>query len=175
MAVTQPLVQGPEFARRAKAAEEVVAKLNSNNMDFAEAPEVFSQTASADVLAKEIAHIHDGKTMRRVGYLVMGGVGEQFNLMGNIPANSEFKIGGGDLIAEINRQLGTNGLQDLPEYRALGQTQQIEFYNYSNFFQLRDLVHWLVLHGAGCFPSTLELMVRAFAAATSSRTTCTGH
>ncbi len=109
-------------------------------------------------------HVHDGQRMTRLGYLVMGGVGEQFNLMGPIPANSQFRIGGGGIIREIHRQLGTKGLQEIPEFQELGRPEHIEFYNYSNFFQLRDLAHWLVLHGAGCFPSTLEIMVRHFAA-----------
>src|SRR6266498_882901 len=94
----------------------------------------------------------------------MGGVGEAFNLMGPIPADAEFKIGGGEVIDEVHRQLRTGGLEEVSEFRALGPLQDIQFFNYSNFFQLRDLVFWLVLHGAGCFPSTLEIMVRNFAA-----------
>lgn len=152
------------FARRVKEAEEVVAKLAANQWDFAAVPEVYATEAAADVVAKEIVHIHDGRRMTRVGYLVMGGVGTQFNLMGPIPADSEFRMGGGALVADINRQLGTRGLDELPEFRELGRPQQVEFFNYSNFYQLRDLVHWLVLHGAGCFPSSLEQMVRHFAA-----------
>jgi hypothetical protein len=164
MRITRPLVEGPEFAQRALEAEQVVARLVENNWDFAATPEVFSPAASADVLAKEIVHIHDGRQMTRLGYLVMGGAGEQFNLMGPIPANAQFRIGGDGLVREIHRQLKTKGLQELAEFRELGRPERVQFYNYSNFFQLRDLVHWLVLHGAGCFPSTLEIMVRHFAA-----------
>lgn len=163
MPVTRPSVEGPEFTRRVRQAEEIVARLAKNNWDFDKTPEVFAPQAMADVLAKEIVHIHDGQRMTRLGYLVMGGVGEQFNLMGPIPAHSEFRIGGDDLVGEINRQLRTRGLQDLPAFRKLGRPQPVEFFNYSNFFQLRDLIHWLVLYGAGCFPSTLEFMVRHFA------------
>lgn len=164
MLVTRPFVEGPEFARRVQEAEKVVTNLAKNKWDFAAAAEAFAPTSMADVLAKEIVHIHDGERMTRVGYLVMGGVGEQFNLMGPIPAHSVFKIGGENLLDEVNRQLGTKGLQEIPKFRKLGKPQQVEFFNYSNFYQLRDLIHWLVLHGSGCFPSTLETMVRQFAA-----------
>ena len=166
MTVNRSLVEGPDFVRSAKEAEAIVERLAENNWDFDAVPEVYSPTASADVLAKEIVHVFDGERMHRTGYLVVGGVGEQFNLMGPLPANSEFSICSGEIVTAINRHLGTNGLEDIPEFRelqALGPIQDVEFFNYSNFYQLRDLVFWLVLHRAGCFPSTLEIMVRAFA------------
>jgi hypothetical protein len=31
------------------------------------------------------------------------------------------------------------------------------------FYRLKDLVTWLLVHDAGCFPSTLEIIVRRFA------------
>jgi hypothetical protein len=55
-------------------------------------------------------------------------------------------------------------LRDLKEYCALGPVEEIEFYNYEVFYTLRDLAFWLVLHDAGSFPSSLEVMVRHIAA-----------
>jgi hypothetical protein len=163
MRVHRPSVEGPDFARIFEESEQVVTRLEAANWDFATVPEVFAQAASADVLAKQMVHIHDGQTVTRVGRLVMGGVGERFNLMGPIPPHSRFRLTRTDVLDEIDRQLGSHGLLDFDEFRALGPTQDVEFYNYSLLYNLRDFVRWLVLHQAGCFPSTLEFIVRFFA------------
>ncbi|HEX7975106.1 MAG TPA: hypothetical protein VF498_11910 [Anaerolineales bacterium] len=149
--------------QRVRLAEDVVRKLEANNWDFDSAPEIFAEKSQADVLAKEIVHIHDGQMMTRVGRLVMGGVGEMFNLMGPIPSNSTFKVTSTHLIDEINQQLGTEGLRELPEFRSLGTPERVEFFNYTNFYQLRDLVFWAILYGSGAYPSTFEHMARHFA------------
>jgi hypothetical protein len=163
MKLSDPSVEGPQFAKRIKAAEKIVRQLEASNWDFKANPKVFSKSASADVLAKEIVHIFDGKRITRIGTLVMGGVGEFFNLMGPIPAHSELRVTTPKIINDINAALGTKGLSEFKEFTQLGHPQTVEFYNYGIFYQLRDLIHWLVLHGAGCFPSTLEHMVRHFA------------
>jgi len=164
MALTRPSVEGPGFVQLVQKANEVVERLESHRWDFDKAPEVYAKTAAADVLAKEIVHMFDGMRVTRIGRLVMGGVGTHFNLMGPIPSHGEFKITDDTVVDDINQQLGTHGLLDLPEFRELGTPQKVEFYNYGLFYDLKDLVRWLVLHGAGCFPSTLESMVRHFAA-----------
>lgn len=88
MALRRPSVEGPEFAKLVKEAETTVQRLQANNFDFGKVPEIFSKDSAADVVAKEIVHIHDGNVMTRVGRLVMAGVGTHFNLMGPIPPNS---------------------------------------------------------------------------------------
>ena len=164
MAMLRPSVEGPEFAKIVRHTNEVVRKLEENRYDFATVPELFAKNAAADVVAKEIVHVFDGKTMTRHGRLVMGGVGSHFNLMGPIPPNSKLQITPPTILAEVNRQLKSKGLGDLPEYRKLGRVEEIEFYNYEIFYTLRDLVFWLVLHDAGSFPSSLEVMARHIAA-----------
>lgn len=164
MALNRPSVEGPAFAQLVAKADAVVDRLQKNRWDFSAAPEVFAKAAPADVLAKEVAHIFDGERVTtRIGRLVMGGVGSHFNLMGPIPSHSEFRAVDSSVLDEINRQLGTKGLDDIPDYRKLGTPQQVEFYNYGLFYELRDLVRWFVIHDSGCFPSTLEFMARHFA------------
>lgn len=162
MAVTETLGEGPEFAERVQEVERLVEKLEGSDWDFEEVPEVLARDSRADVVAKEIVHIHDGRRMVRIGQLVMGGVGEAFNLMGPIPASSKLRIGGTDALEAVNAQIPGHGLEDMDEYRELGEIQQVDFYNYGIFYQLRDLVFYLLLHDSGCFPSTLEYMVREF-------------
>jgi hypothetical protein len=41
-------------------------------------------------MGKEAVHMFDGRTMTRVGRLVLGGVGEHFNLMGTFASDSTF-------------------------------------------------------------------------------------
>lgn len=164
MAVLRTLGEGPEFVEQSRRAEEVVKKLESSNFDFRKAPEVFARDSQADVVAKELVLVHDGKTMRWIGSLVMGGVGEAFNLMGPIPANSSIRVTDTSVVDQVNEQFGGKGLADLEAYQKLGRPQPVEFFNYGMFYQLRDLVYWLVVHGSGCFPSTLEHMVREFGA-----------
>ncbi len=170
MAVNRPAVSGPEFAQIVADASAKVDRLEANNWDFDQVPEVFARRQHADVLAKEAIHLHDGRTMTRVGRLVLGGVGTHFNLMGSFPADTTFRIATeytNHAIQAINQQVGYKGLYDLPEYRQIeeryGQAEQVEFSNYGMFYRLKDLILWLLVHDAGCFPSTLETIVRRFA------------
>ena len=126
MAMLRPSVEGPEFAKIVRHTNEVVRKLEENRYDFATVPELFAKNAAADVVAKEIVHVFDGKTMTRHGRLVMGGVGSHFNLMGPIPPNSKLQITPPTILADVNRQLKSKGLGDLPEYRKLGRVEEIE-------------------------------------------------
>jgi hypothetical protein len=163
MAIRRPSVEGPEFARRIREVSEKVRTLEVNNWDFAHLPEVFAKDNRADVIAKELVHIFDGKRMTRVGRLVMGGVGTHFNLMGPIPSDARIQMTSSAVLDTVNRQLGSAGLNDLKEFRSLGRPQFVEFFNYSMFYTLRHMVEWLLVHEAGCFPSTLENIVRHFA------------
>src|SRR5262249_13204032 len=61
------------------------------------------------------------------------------------------------------RQLGTKGLREFPAFARLPEPQRIQFFNRTNFFTIKDLIFWHVLHGAGCFPSALEIMQRHLA------------
>ena len=170
MAVNRPAVSGPEFAKIVADASAKVDRLEASNWDFDRVPEVFARRQHADVMAKEAIHLHDGHTMTRVGRLVLGGVGTHFNLMGSFPADTTFRVATeytNHAIQEINQQVGYKGLYDLPEYRQIeeryGQAEQVEFSNYGMFYSVKDLVLWLLVHDAGCFPSTLETIVRRFA------------
>jgi hypothetical protein len=170
MALNRPAVSGPEFTRIVAEASAKVEKLEANNWDFDRVPEIFARRQHADVLGKEAIHLHDGRTMTRIGRLVLGGVGTHFNLMGSIPADAIFKVATeytDHALQEINQQVGHKGLYDVPEYRQIeekfGQAEQVEFSNYGMFYRLKDLVLWLLVHDAGCFPSTLETIVRRFA------------
>ena len=164
MALLRPSVEGPDFAKLVREADSTVRKLEENRFDFSKAPEFFAQDAAADVVAKEIVHIHDGKTMTRFGRLIMGGVGKHFNLMGPIPPSARLSVKSPTILDKVNRQLKSKGLADLPEYRRLGKVQEVEFFNYEIFYTLRDLAFWLLVHKAGSFPSSLEVMVRHIAA-----------
>ncbi|MEP7381653.1 MAG: hypothetical protein ABI910_08200 [Gemmatimonadota bacterium] len=161
-------MEGPEWIKVVRNATKLVNKLEANSWDFDTVPQAFARTAAADVVAKEVLHIHDGHTMTRMGHLVMGGVGGAFNLMGPIPSDSRFMVTDSTALNEVKKNLGSRGLDDLEEYHELtrryGELQTVKFFNYGAFYTLRDLVFWLLVHDAGCFPSTLETMVRHFAA-----------
>lgn len=164
MVVKRPSVEGVESIRVIREAREKVSFLKQNNWDFQEVPEVFAKNPAADVLAKEIVHIHDGKMMTRIGTLYMGGVGTNFNLMGPIPSDSRLKIGSTSILNEVNRQIKSRGLLDIKEFSAFGTAEPVDFYNYSIFYSLEDLVFWALVHDAGVYPSGLEHMMRHFAA-----------
>lgn len=168
MKVNRPFVEGPDWVVVVREATERVAKLEKNNWDFESVPEAFAREAVADVVAKEVLHIHDGHTMTRFGHLIMGGVGEAFNLMGPIPSDSRFMVTDSTPLDEIRKQMGNRILEDTDEFQRIrekyGEIQRVKFFNYGAFYTLRDLVFWLLVHDAGCFPSTLETMVRHFAA-----------
>jgi hypothetical protein len=170
MALNRPAVSGPEFARIVANASEKVDRLVESNWDFDSVPEIFARQQHADVLAKEAIHLHDGRTMTRIGRLALGGVGKHFNLMGSIPADATFKVATeytSFALDAINQQVGYKGLYDVPEYRQieamLSNAEQVEFNNYGMFARPQDLVLWLLVHDAGCFPSTLETIIRRFA------------
>ncbi|HEX3128141.1 MAG TPA: hypothetical protein VH394_12495 [Thermoanaerobaculia bacterium] len=164
MAVTGSSVEGPEFRTLLQRAEASVARIEAANWDFALVPELFSPDAAADVLAKQMVHVFDGKTVTRFGRLVMGGVGPRFNLMGPIFSHAKFRVSKTTIIDEVEDQLGTKGLADFPEFRALGKPQKVEFYNYTLLYNIREFARWFLLNGSGCFPSSLEFIVRFFAA-----------
>ena len=163
MAVTKPFVEGPDYVARTRMATEMVRKLAENRFNFDAVPQVYARDSRADVLSKEIVHIFDGQRVTRVGRLVIGGVGEYFNLMGPIPSDSAIKITDGSLIETVNRQLGGGGIHDHPDYRNLREVQEVEFFNYGMFHTLEELVHWMLVHETGCYPSTLQHVIREFA------------
>src|SRR2546430_6654848 len=121
-------VEGPVFAERVRKAEATTQTLKSSQWDFAASPNIFGRAAACDVVAKEITILHDGHTQTRIGRLVMKGVGQIFNLMGPESPQSIFKSSSSVLLDEVNRQIGSKGLADFKEFRALGEPQQIEFY-----------------------------------------------
>lgn len=149
---------------RIRLAETTIKKLEANNWDFDAAPEVYAKHAQADVLAKEVAIFFDGRRETMIGKLVMAGVGSHFNLMGGNHVDAEFMSKPNTVLEDINKQLGTPSLRAFPEFAKIAPPQQIYFYNRTKFFQLRDMIFWLVLHDAGAFPSSLEIMKRHFAA-----------
>lgn len=164
MAVRRPSVEDLLINPIIAAADEKIGILEQNNWDFRAVPEAFARNPAADVLAKEIVHIHDGRTMTRIGKLYMGGVGTHFNLMGPINSDASFQVAPARELDEVNAQIRSRGLGDLKEFRALGKAQPVDFYNYTLFYTLRDLIFWVLVHDAGIFPSSLEHMVRHFAA-----------
>lgn len=163
MAVVRPFVQGPEYVARTREATALVQKLVENRWNFDSVPAVYARNSQADVLSKELVHIFDGRRVTRVGRLVIGGVGEYFNLMGPIPSDSQIRITDSRLLKAVNAQLGGSGIQDHPDYKNLRNVQEVDFFNYGMFHTLEELVHWLLVHETGCFPSTLQHVVREFA------------
>jgi len=163
MALTRFPVRGPEFAERVRRADAIVRKAEQANWDFGATPEIFADESRADVIAKEIAFIHDGHRQTIFGNLVIGGVGTRFNLMGPIQPDAEFKIKPTTLLADINRQFGQGEIDDYLASKKHPKPVEVDFFNYTNFYTLRDLVFWHLVHGSGCFPSALEHMKRHFA------------
>ena len=164
MAVRRPSVEGIEAINIIRDARATVQRLKESNWDFQQFPQVFARDPAADVLAKEIVHVFDGRSMTRIGQLVMGGVGRTFNLMGPIPTDSVFKVAPPAVLGTVNRQLKNPGLRALAEFRALGTPQPVDFFNYHLFYGMEDLVFWALVHDAGVFPSGLEHMTKHFAA-----------
>ena len=164
MLVARPSVEGIEFINIIRQARETVTRLKESNWNFRKFPEVYAKDPAADVLAKEIVHVFDGRSMTRIGRLYMGGVGKAFNLMGPIHSDAVFRVEPADILIEVNRQLKSRGLADLKEFRALGPAQPVDFFNYSLFYGMEDLVFWALVHDAGVYPSGLEHMAKHFAA-----------
>src|SRR5947208_1042054 len=140
MALQGPSVEGPEFRIRLNEAEATVLKLEADKWDFHSVPQVFAPKAAADVLAKQMVHIFDGRTVTRFGRLVMGGVGPRFNLMGPLLSHSKFRVTRSTVLDQVEDQLGRNGLADFEEFRALGKPQKVEFYNYTILYNQREFV-----------------------------------
>jgi hypothetical protein len=163
MALRSAPVRGPEFAERVRYADAIVRKAEQNNWDFGATPEIFAAESQADVIAKEIAFIHDGHRQTLIGNLVIGGIGNRFNLMGPIQPDAEFKIKPTTLLADIGRQFGDGEVDDFLVSKKHPKPVEIDFFNYTNFYTLRDLVFWHLANGSGCFPSALEHMKRHFA------------
>jgi hypothetical protein len=162
MASSRLSVEGPDFARSVKRATALVDKLERGNWDFSLAPELYARESRADVLAKELVFVHDGRTQTIYGRLITGGVGDTFNLMGPVHANSRFRLASTNVFGAVHKSTGTRGLRDIPAFRELPKAQPVELYNYTYFFTLRDLIFWHALHESGAYPSTLEHMARNF-------------
>jgi hypothetical protein len=159
-------VEGPEFAEQVRQAESLTQELQSHNWDFELAPETWARASAAcDVAAKEIVNIHDGRLQTRFGRLVMKGAGVRFNLMSHESPLSLYLGGNGHskVFDEVNRQIGSDGLDDFPEYRELGPPQRVDLYNPTVFYQLRDVVFWNALNGFRLFPSGFEDVAKQLA------------
>ncbi len=159
-----PRFEGPAFVEKVAAAEETIARLKNGDWDFESAREVFAQNAQADVLGKEILNVFDGRHITRYGTLIVGGVGEAFNLVGHFPSTATFRVNALSILGEVKAALGSDGLTVVPRYKELGQPQKIEFFNYNMFYTLEELVRFFILNNSGFFPSTLEHLKRLFAA-----------
>jgi len=84
--------------------------------------------------------------------------------MGPESALTEFKSTDSELLDNINRQIGSDGLHDFEEFGRLGRVQPVEFVNASILHQLRDFVFFTALHtGGGIYPLALEHFMRSFA------------
>ena len=164
MALPALSVEGPDFTQRVKEADEITRKLEANQWDFDVTPELFGRSAACDVAAKEIAVIHDGKVQTRIGRLVMSGVGRQFNLLGPESPIATLKNSRSRILDVVNRQIGSRGLYDFEEFHKLSAPQDVEFHNFTTFYQPRDLVFWSALFDCGLFPSGFEHMARHMAA-----------
>src|SRR5258708_26797598 len=105
MLVKRPSVEGVESLRIIREARDTVERIKASNWDFEKFPQVFAKNPAADVLAKEIVHVFDGRSMTRIGRLYMGGVGAHFNLMGPINPDSVFRVGPANALETVNRQI----------------------------------------------------------------------
>lgn len=54
-----------------------------------------------------------------------------------------------ELFKSIQDQTHTQGLEELEEYRELGEIQDVEFFNYEMFYTIHHLVFWLLIRQAG--------------------------
>ncbi len=162
-----PSVEGPDFIEKVARADEIIARLKSGDWDFEKAREVFARDAKADVLGKEILTFYDGRHITRYGKLILGGVGQAFNIVGHFPSTATFRVnasGVAGIVGEVKAVLGSDGLSEIPRYKELGKPQKIEFFNYNIFYTLEELIRFFIVNNSGCFPSTLEHLKRLFAA-----------
>ncbi len=164
MAVAAPSVEGPEFAEKVRRADEITRRLQESNWDFDAVPELFTRAATCDVVAKEIVTIHDGRAQTLLGRLVMNGIGEEFQLNSPSSALNITLPGRPEVFKEINDQLGSRGLEDFEEFQGVKDIQQVVFYDFTNFYQARDLAFWSALYDCGLSPSGFEEFSRHLAA-----------
>jgi hypothetical protein len=164
MALTAPSVEGPEFAERVRRAEEIASTLQANGFDFDAAPDVFARQAACGIAAKEIVIVHDGRVQTTHGRLVMKGVGQTFQLNSPSSALNVTLAGRPDVFEQVNKQVGSRGLEDLEAFQGFQDIQDVRFFNTTNFYQPRDLVFWSVLYGCGLLPSGFQELARHMAA-----------
>jgi hypothetical protein len=164
MAMAGPSVEGPLFAEKVRRAEAITRKLQEHRWDFGAVPELINPDAMCDVAAKEMVLIHDGRMQTRIGRLVIAGVGAHFNLLGPESPMSVLKSEDTMIIEDLNRQIGSEGLYEFSQFKKLGRPQQVEFYNFSEQYQTRDLAFWGALHDTGFSPSGFEHLTRHLAA-----------
>lgn len=156
MPTNRPSVEGPEFAELLRRAEREVRTLEEAAWDFQAAPAVFGRSAACDVAAKEIIHIHDGVNQVRLGRLVMRGKGESFNLMSPESPLAVWTGATPQVFRELNRQVGSEGLEEIEQFRELGKPQRVRLYNATLLYTRGDLVRWSLLFDCGLFPSGFE-------------------
>ena len=133
-------VEGPEFANRVREADQLTRRVEDANWDFEFAPQVFGVASNCDVAAKEIINVYDGRVQTRLGRLVMKGSGTRFNLLSHESPLSVYIGARQEAFDELNRQVGSQGLHDFAEFRELGPPQEVELYNPTLFYQMRDVV-----------------------------------
>src|SRR5215207_10239926 len=105
-------VRGPEFARRIRDATTIVERAEKSAWDFAATPELYAADSMADVIAKEIAIVHNGSYQTIIGNLITAGVGTHFNLMGPIQSDAKVMIKPNTLLADLARQMRGQQIQD---------------------------------------------------------------
>ena len=159
MVVRSP-VRGPDFTRQVEFAQAVVEKAQSLDWEFGKVPELFAMDSRADVVAKELVIVHDGHRQTLIGHLVMAGIGSRFNLMGPLQPDAEFKIKPNSLLEDLGDVFGYGELEDYLEGTGYDRPVDVDYFNHTMFFTLRDMIFWHVLNGSGGFPSSLEHMKR---------------
>jgi hypothetical protein len=156
--------EGPDFLEQVQRTNEVVARIEGAGWDFEAVPEIFArESAACDVAAKEIITVFDGEEQTRWGRLVIKGAGSRFNLMSHESPLAHYVGARPSLFTQVNRQVGSKGLHDFKEFAEMNPPQEVEFYNPTVFYQLRDVVFWNALNGFQLFPSGFEDVRRVFA------------
>jgi hypothetical protein len=162
MVVRSP-VRGPDWVEYVHRAEAVVRRAEAADWNFGDVPELFAHESRADVIAKEIAFIHDGYRQTIIGHLFMAGIGSRFNLLGSLQPDAEFKIKPNTLLADLGTLFGERDVAEYLYRTQYSKPAEVEYFNHTIFYTLRELIFWLLLHGSGAFPSSLEHMKRHFA------------
>ena len=69
--------------------------------------------------------------MTRFGHLIMGGVGDAFNLMGPIPSDSRFMVTDSTMLDEVRKQVGIKIMEESAEFEKIraryGEIQRVKF------------------------------------------------